>query len=69
MPPNTEALRAAREAAGLTQAELARRVGVSVDTIGRAERGDRDTPATTIGRIARVLGVSLESLLVIEETK
>lgn len=60
---NTEAMRMARRAAGLTQAELAARIGVSVDTIGRAERGDNATLVTTLIRIARETGVPLESLL------
>jgi transcriptional regulator with XRE-family HTH domain len=63
MPPNTEALRTARKNAGLTQKQLAARIGVSVDTIGRAERGDHLTLVTTLARIARETGVSLDTLV------
>lgn len=38
------ALRRAREHAGLTQAELARRAGVAPNTIARLERGERSNP-------------------------
>ena len=63
MPPNTEAIRQARKNANLTQAELAKRIGVSIDTIGRAERGDHLTLVTTLIRIALETGVPIETLL------
>ena len=63
MPANTEAIRQARKNANLTQAELAKRIGVSIDTIGRAERGDHVTHVTTLIRIALETGVAIESLL------
>jgi DNA-binding XRE family transcriptional regulator len=45
----------ARRAAGLSQAELARRAGVRPETLNRIERG-RNTPDTaTIAKISRVL--------------
>jgi DNA-binding XRE family transcriptional regulator len=45
----------ARMAAGLSQAELARRAGVRPETLNRIERG-RNTPDTaTIAKIGRVL--------------
>ena len=46
----------ARKAAGLSQAELARRAGVRPETLNRIERG-RNTPDTaTIAKISKVLG-------------
>ena len=45
----------ARRAAGMSQAELARRAGVRPETLNRIERG-RNTPDTaTIAKISRVL--------------
>jgi DNA-binding XRE family transcriptional regulator len=45
----------ARRAAGLSQAELARRAGVRPETLNRIEKG-RNTPDTaTIAKISRVL--------------
>lgn len=53
-------LRDARRAAGLTQEKLAERVDVSVQTVGRIERGvQRRTPARRIEEIARALDVDL----------
>lgn len=60
---NTEAIRMARRSCGWTQAQLAERIGVSVDTIRRAELGQRDLLVTTLLRIARATGVTLESLV------
>jgi DNA-binding XRE family transcriptional regulator len=46
----------ARRAAGLSQAELARRAGVRPETLNRIERG-RNTPDTaTLAKISRALG-------------
>ena len=45
----------ARRAAGLTQAELARRAGIRAETLNRVEKG-RTTPDTaTLAKIDRVL--------------
>lgn len=53
-------LRDARLAAGLTQEKLAERVGVSVQTVSRIERGvQRRTPARRVEEIARALDVDL----------
>ena len=52
-----------RQAKGLTQAELAEKVGVGVNTIARYERNEM-TPSLTVGHaIAEVLGVSEAELL------
>lgn len=47
----------ARERAGLTQSELAKRAGVSQGTIGNIESGTRNRPRNLL-KIARALGVS-----------
>jgi DNA-binding XRE family transcriptional regulator len=57
------ALVAAREVAGMTQADLAALSGVSRRTIQHAEKGERDLGVQTLGRLARALGVEIVSLL------
>jgi transcriptional regulator with XRE-family HTH domain len=49
----------ARQAAGLSQNELADRAGVSRPSVVRVERGD-DVNTATLGKIADVLGLSLQ---------
>jgi DNA-binding XRE family transcriptional regulator len=60
-------LLALRLAAGLTQAELAERAGLSQADISRYERGLGNPTRTTIDGIATVLGAHLE--LVPNETQ
>jgi DNA-binding XRE family transcriptional regulator len=57
-----DAIRRARKAKGMSREQLAVAVGVSMATIGSAERGDYDTRALTAGRIAEILEVSVSSL-------
>ena len=47
-------LRAARLRRGMTLAEMAARVDVSIPTLSKVERGD---PSTTFATVLRVLGV------------
>jgi DNA-binding XRE family transcriptional regulator len=56
------AVRQMREEAGLTQAELARRIGVSQPVVSRLEKGqDRRAPRfETLRRIGEVLGRKVE---------
>ncbi len=55
-------LKAARTAAGLTQAELAEKVGVTRKTINTVENGVF-VPSTTLAlKLARALGVNVEAL-------
>lgn len=64
-----EAVRAAREASGRNQAQLAQDLGrelrkdVTPTTITRLEKGKRPTPITEVYALAKVLGVSLSTLL------
>jgi transcriptional regulator with XRE-family HTH domain len=50
-------LRVLREAAGLTQEELAEKVGMNYQNIGRLERGDRSPSWKTVLKLAEALGV------------
>lgn len=55
-------LRKAREDAGLSQAELALSIGVSRNTVGNAEIGDRTPLEITLRAWADATGVPLEWL-------
>lgn len=60
-------LKVARTALGLTQADLAERVGVSRKTINTVENGVF-VPSTVLAlRLAKALGVAVEVLFWIEE--
>lgn len=51
-------LHAAREKQGLTQAELARRMGTSQSTVARLERGEIGSPnLSTLQKAAAALGI------------
>jgi transcriptional regulator with XRE-family HTH domain len=56
--PTTAALiRAAREAAKLTQVELAERAGYDQSAISQIERGTREPRQPALRRLAKALGV------------
>jgi transcriptional regulator with XRE-family HTH domain len=59
---NGEALRAARDTKGLSQALLGRLADVSTDTVYRAEAGLNIPSAENLARIAQVLEISLDDL-------
>ena len=54
-------LRAIREAAGLTQAQLAERLGVSVPRVSDLERGRREPGWRVLLSIADALAVPLDA--------
>lgn len=56
-------VRQARRAARCTQAELARRVGLTSAFIGHIERGSRVVSIETLVLLCRALSISPESLL------
>jgi transcriptional regulator with XRE-family HTH domain len=56
-------LRRFREAAGLTQMQLANRAEMDMAEISRLERGTRDPRLSTIVRVALALEVTLEDLV------
>lgn len=53
----------ARRAAGLTQEQLAARLGVSQATVAMYEAGMRTPPGPALVAMARILGVAAESLI------
>lgn len=57
----------ARADAGLTISELARRAGVTRDTISNAEKGRHGLQASTLNKLARALGKVPSELLAEEE--
>ena len=57
-----DAIRAARERAGLRRERLAADVGVSISTIERAETGRNVPAADVVAAIARRLDVPMETL-------
>ena len=56
----TNSLRALREQAGLTQAELARRVGVTRQTLIAIEQGRYSPTLELAFQLCRVFGVRIE---------
>lgn len=58
--PILDRLVALREQAGLTQSEVAARMGTSQPVIARLEAGGRDPRLSTIERYARTIGADLE---------
>ena len=61
--------RACREAAKLTQADVAERVGLQVEVYGRLERGKMLPSVPTLTRLGYVLGVSHDVLLGLAEER
>jgi predicted transcriptional regulator len=59
---------ARRRAAGLTQTELAARMGTSQSALARVEAGGTDVRLSTLDRYAAALGHSLEMRVRTEET-
>jgi transcriptional regulator with XRE-family HTH domain len=62
MPLGTR-IRKAREHTDISQAELARRIGISKNAMNAIEGGATDPRASRIVAIAQVLGVSTDALL------
>jgi transcriptional regulator with XRE-family HTH domain len=56
-------IRSARRRAGLTQAELAARLGKSQSEIGRWERGEAKPSFETLQRVVRACGLQLTTSL------
>lgn len=64
-PPQgyTERLNEVMRQQGITQSELARRIGSSHTAVNSWANGDNVTDITTLARIAKTLGVSADFLL------
>lgn len=60
--PDQPTLKSLREAAGLTQPELSRRLGVGIRIIGDWERGVSIPRFDRAADLARELGISLKTL-------
>ena len=58
-----EKLKAARQAAGLTQGQLAEKVGVSQRDISRWENGHREPGVLIVKKMAQTLGCSMDELV------
>lgn len=61
-------MRERREDLALTQAELAREAGVSLDVVSRLENGHRLPHAGNLRKLAAVLGVDVERMTTGRET-
>jgi transcriptional regulator with XRE-family HTH domain len=59
----TQALIAARKASGMTQQELAERLGRSQSFVAKIELGERRVEVVELVEIARILGASTASLI------
>ena len=62
-PEQGARLAALRQAVGLTQADLADRVGENQQTIARWEVAARPPPSPALPKLAKALGVSVEEIL------
>jgi transcriptional regulator with XRE-family HTH domain len=60
-------VRAAREAAGLTQAQVAKRVGLTRSSLANLEAGRQDMNLTRLALVARVLKLDLNELVALVE--
>jgi transcriptional regulator with XRE-family HTH domain len=58
-----EKLKLVRQAKGLTQENVAEKLGISASTYGDIERGDRDPKLSKLQKIADALEISLIELL------
>ena len=63
MEKYTPTLKQAREARGYTQAEAAKLIGVSTDTLGNYERGKSYPDIPVLRRIEEVYGVPYDRLI------
>ena len=59
----SEKLSSLRRASGLTQAELAARLGISKSAVSMYERGNREPELELLEKMADVFGVSINTLL------
>lgn len=67
--PIGQRIRTAREDYGMSQAELARRIGISSQSMNAIEMERTDPKASLVGRIAQVLRVRGDYLLCLTDDK
>lgn len=60
-------IKSARKAAGVTQAQLAERLGVYQKDVSRWERNQREPGAVTLASICRALGASADEVLELKQ--
>ncbi len=60
-------LKAARDKAGLSQAQLASQLGVSPGTVGGWEKGTHRIRIATLARLARLFGMKPSQLLSVND--
>jgi transcriptional regulator with XRE-family HTH domain len=63
MPNFHEAVRAIRQAKGLTQEQVAERAGVSAKHLGEIERGDGNPSLRVMLRLSRAIDLDLATLV------
>ena len=63
MTTSGERIKTNRKRAGLTQEQLAKKIGVSLMTVRRYEKNERIIPDTVLQKIADALGVTVDYLL------
>ncbi len=63
LPPFAIKLKSLREAAGLTQRQLAERAGLHLGAIFKIEQGGREPAWATVQALVRALGVSCEEFM------
>jgi transcriptional regulator with XRE-family HTH domain len=68
-PALGEVAREARERLGLTQTQVANKVGLVPGVYGRIERGDMMPSVPTLHRICLVLGISSDALLGLDPSR
>ena len=59
----TEALRAAREKAGLTQVELSEKLGITQSYLSKVERGERRLDLVQVRTWCRAFGITLPAFV------
>lgn len=62
-----EACRAARTEAGLTQEDVAEKVGIATEVYGRLERGNMTPSVPTLRKVCLVLNLSADAALAIDK--
>lgn len=62
-------IRAERTAKRMTQAELAKRAGLGLSTIGRIEKEEREATTTQLWKICTALGITVTELAVRAERR
>lgn len=67
--PTGARLAGLRRAAGLSQVQLAKAVGIPQRTLSFYERGATYLPSTLLPNLAEALGVTIEELIGVSETK